>query len=31
MELGATSPTARTLQRVADALGADLRLVTRSS
>ena len=31
LERGATSPTARTLQRVADALGADLRLVTRSS
>ena len=31
IERGATSPTARTLQRVADALGADLRLVSRSS
>lgn len=31
IERGATSPTARTLQRVADALGADLRLVARSS
>lgn len=31
IERGATSPTARTLQRVADALGADVRLVARSS
>jgi ribosome-binding protein aMBF1 (putative translation factor) len=31
IERGTTSPTARTLQRVADALGADLRLVARSS
>lgn len=31
IERGTTSPTARTLQRVADALGADVRLVSRSS
>jgi ribosome-binding protein aMBF1 (putative translation factor) len=31
IERGSTSPTARTLQRVADALGADVRLVSRSS
>lgn len=31
IERGATSPTARTLQRVADALGADVRLVARPS
>lgn len=30
IERGSTSPTARTLQRIADALGADLRLVTRT-
>lgn len=30
IERGATSPTARTLQRIADALGADLRLVVRA-
>jgi len=30
IERGATSPTARTLQRIADALGADVRLVTRA-
>lgn len=30
IERGAVSPTARTLQRVADALDADLRLVARS-
>ena len=29
IERGATSPTARTLQRIADALDADLRLVSR--
>lgn len=31
IERGATSPTARTLQRIADALDADVRLVTRAS
>jgi len=31
IERGTTSPTARTLQRVADALGADVRLVSRST
>ena len=31
IERGATSPTARTLQRIADALDADLRLVSRVS
>jgi ribosome-binding protein aMBF1 (putative translation factor) len=31
IERGAVSPTARTLQRVADALDADLRLVARAS
>jgi transcriptional regulator with XRE-family HTH domain len=31
IERGATSPTARTLQRIADALGADVRLVERAS
>lgn len=30
IERGATSPTARTLQRIADALEADVRLVARS-
>lgn len=30
IERGATSPTARTLQRIAEALGADLRLVARA-
>ena len=30
IERGSTSPTARTLQRVAEALDADLRLVVRS-
>ena len=30
IERGATSPTARTLQRIADALDADLRLVSRT-
>ena len=30
IERGATSPTARTLQRIADALDADLRLVART-
>ncbi len=29
IERGSTSPTARTLQRIADALDADVRLVTR--
>jgi transcriptional regulator with XRE-family HTH domain len=31
IERGPTSPTARTLQRIADALGADVRLVERAS
>ena len=31
IERGATSPTARTLQRIADALNADVRLVARAS
>lgn len=31
IERGATSPTARTFQRIADALDADVRLVTRAS
>lgn len=31
IERGATSPTVRTLQRIADALNADVRLVDRSS
>lgn len=31
IERGATSPTARTLQRIADALDADVRLVARAS
>jgi len=31
IERGSTSPTARTLQRIADALDADLRLVARAS
>ena len=31
IERGATSPTARTLQRIAEALDADLRLVGRAS
>jgi ribosome-binding protein aMBF1 (putative translation factor) len=31
IERGATSPTARTLQRIANALGADVRLVERAS
>lgn len=31
IERGSTSPTARTLQRIATALDADLRLVTRAS
>ena len=31
IERGSTSPTARTLQRIADALDADVRLVARSS
>ena len=31
IERGSTSPTARTLQRIADALGADVRLVARAS
>jgi ribosome-binding protein aMBF1 (putative translation factor) len=31
IERGATSPTARTLQRIAEALDADLRLVARAS
>ena len=30
IERGATSPTARTLQRIADALDADVRLVARA-
>lgn len=30
VERGSTSPTARTLQRIADALDADLRLVARA-
>ena len=30
IERGSTSPTARTLQRIADALGADVRLVERA-
>lgn len=30
IERGSTSPTARTLQRIADALDADLRLVART-
>lgn len=30
IERGATSPTARTLQRIAEALGADVRLVVRA-
>ncbi len=31
IERGSTSPTARTLQRIAEALDADLRLVSRAS
>jgi len=31
IERGATSPTARTLQRIAEALDADVRLVARAS
>ncbi len=31
IERGATSPTTRTLQRIADAVDADVRLVARSS
>lgn len=31
IERGSTSPTARTLQRIADALDADIRLVARAS
>ena len=31
IERGSTSPTARTLQRIADALHADLKLVARAS
>ena len=31
IERGATNPTARTLQRIAEALDADLRLVARAS
>ena len=31
IERGSTSPTARTLQRIADALDADVRLVARTS
>ncbi len=31
IERGATSPTARTLQRIADSLDADVRLVARAS
>jgi ribosome-binding protein aMBF1 (putative translation factor) len=31
IERGSTSPTARTLQRIAAVLGADLRLVSRSA
>ena len=31
IERGATSPTARTLQRIADVLNADVRLVDRAS
>ena len=31
IERGSTSPTARTLQRIADALSADVRLVERAS
>lgn len=31
IERGSTSPTARTLQRIAEALDADLRLVARAS
>ena len=31
IERGATSPTARTLQRIAEALNADVRLVDRAS
>jgi transcriptional regulator with XRE-family HTH domain len=31
IERGSTSPTAKTLQRSADALGADVRLVVRAS
>jgi len=31
IERGSTSPTARTLQRIAEALGADVRLVSRAS
>ena len=31
IERGSTSPTARTLQRIADALDADVRLVERAS
>ncbi len=31
IERGSTSPTARTLQRIADVLDADLRLVARAS
>lgn len=31
IERGSTSPTARTLQRIADALDADVRLVARAS
>jgi len=31
IERGSTSPTAKTLQRIADALGADVRLVARAS
>ena len=31
IESGSTSPTARTLQRIADALDADLRIIARAS
>ena len=31
IERGSTSPTARTLQRIAEALGADVRLVERAA
>lgn len=31
IEHGATSPTARTLQRIADALDADVRLISRAT
>jgi len=31
IERGSTSPTARTLQRIADALDADVRLIARTS